>query len=94
MREYDAKQDLLVTNLKIKQILKENRKKRRNIEKQIAKINAKVRLSKLDTHEKEILMKKIRKRRATRDTEYRKFTFYESIEAEAVRTLKGGNKLK
>ena len=80
--------------LKIKQILKENRKKQREIEDNIAKIDAKEQKINLFLKEKQLtrakLIKQIELRREKEKQQGRRITYYDTAEEEAARILKGG----
>jgi len=91
-------QEVLRLNLaKTKQILKENRKKRREIEAALLKIDQKHKKIKQSLRKQGLtrskLIKQIEKRRALEQTSHKRTTYYEDPEAEADRILKGGKKL-
>jgi len=83
--------EILRLNLaKTKQILKENRKKRREIEQQLAKIDKKDKLFKKKLLSRSKMIQEIIKRRAAEQTDHRRVTYYQTPEEEADRILKGG----
>jgi len=98
---YDVKkiEDLEFLNEKlseIKQILKKNRKKRREIEDTIAKITQKRKNFKLKLKKQGLtrakLIKQIEARRKSEQSSHRRVTYYITAEEEADTLLKGGAK--
>ena len=95
---YDVKQidnlEILNTKLaEIKQNLKISRKKRRDIEDNIAKITKKHKLFKKKLLSRSKMIIEIRKRRASENNSHRRTTYYITPEEEADRLLKGGEKI-
>jgi len=87
-------EQILKTNLaKTKQILKENRKKRREIEAVLLKIDKKQKLFKKNMLSKPKMIIEIEKRREReKGLTGSRIEYYESVEQEAERLLKGGEK--
>jgi len=83
--------EILKTNLtKTKQILKENRKIRREIEEQLAKIDKKHKLFKKKMLSRGKMIQEIIKRRASENNSHRRTQYFITPEEEADRLLKGG----
>jgi len=78
---------------KIKQILKENRKKRRIIEGKLSKIDKKRKLFKKKMLSKPKMIKEIIKKRALENNSHRRVQYFTTPEEEADRLLKGGVEL-
>ena len=87
-------EQILKTNLaKTKQILKENRKKRREIEAVLLKIDKKQKLFKKNMLSKPKMIIEIEKRREReKGLTGSRIEYYETVEQEAERLLKGGEK--
>jgi len=84
-------EEILRTNLtKTKQILKENRKIRREIEGQLLKIDKKQKLFKRKLLSRSKMIKEIEKRRKIEQNSQRRIIYYITPEQEADRLLKGG----
>jgi len=82
---------ILKLNLaKIKQILKENRKKRREIEAVLSKIDKKQKLFKKKMLSRGKMIEEIIKRRASENNSHRRTRYFITPEEEADRLLKGG----
>jgi len=82
---------LLKINLaKTKQILKENRKKRREIEAVLLKIDKKRKLFNKKLLSRGKMIKEIERRRAEEQSEHRRTTYYETPEHEANRMIERG----
>ena len=82
---------ILKLNLaKTKQILKENRKKRREIEAVLDKINKKHKLFKKKMLSKGKMIQEIIKRRASENNSHRRTQYFITPEEEADTLLKGG----
>ena len=83
--------EILKTNLtKTKQILKENRKIRREIEEQLLKIDKKHKLFKKKLLSRSKMIEEIKKRRASENNSHRRTQYFITPEEEADRLLKGG----
>jgi len=94
VKECENKQLLNQKLAEIKQILKKNRKKRREFEAQLAKITQKEKKIKQFLKQKNLtrakLIKQIEQRRAAEQTSHRRVQYYDTAEEEADRILKGG----
>jgi len=93
VKQVDNIETLKQNLYKTKQILKENRKKRREIEAQIKKIYAKQILFKQNLLSKSKMVEVIKRRREMEaQNKSRRITYFETPEAEADRLMKGGSK--
>lgn len=75
---------------KTKQILKENRKKRKELEQTIDKINKKQKLFKKNLLSRSKMIEEIINRRQREQTSTRRIRYFETPEQEADRILRGG----